>query len=649
MKKETRAFPARFEVRKTAGGPVRISGYAAVFNRLSEDLGGFREKIAPGAFSDALRRSDVRCLINHDPSQIVGRTGVNLTLREDATGLHMTLTAPEKASARFDQLVADVENGLITQQSFGFIMPEGRTGERWETVGGEQVRILTRVAELIDCSPCVFPAYTDTSVAKRHLQNLNTTKNNGAGMAPRKRVTMNYKQQLRDGLQALENLSEADGGRYWRQVGLVDEALGAIEAGVSIADDGLMAVRAWAGQTEGPRYSQGLDYSDGGQRFEIPDQPVYRARSQAAALGQQLLDIRVHSRPDAFSQSVVSESRQRLEQAEKRYLTQIDRTADRQNRAAGSPTLQQGIGSEGGFFIEGESAVELMTAGFNNGVILRLCSERTLNPGSQYIKVVGIDESSRANGYRGGSVQIYTEAELAELELTRPKFTMLQIEPKKLMGGYPVSNELLNNRTALGQEMRQVFGEEFAFKAQDLIIRGTGAGEALGVLNAPCLIAQTAETGQAADTIVTENILKMESRLCSEGRNCAWAINRETKPQLSTLTVDVGTAGEMARLYKTEFYQGTRLATLNGLPCHTIEQCSGLGDQGDILVGDWSHYLTANKGDINEAMSIHVYFLYDQSVFRFVYFFDGQPRFVSAVTPYMGTQTVSPFITLAAR
>ena len=88
---------------------------------------------------------------------------------------------------------------------------------------------------------------------------------------------MNYKQQLRDGLQALENLSEADGGRYWRQVGLVDEALGAIEAGVSIADDGLMAVRAWAGQTEGPRYSQGLDYSDGGQRFEIPDQPVYRA------------------------------------------------------------------------------------------------------------------------------------------------------------------------------------------------------------------------------------------------------------------------------------------------------------------------------------------------------------------------------------
>ena len=148
-----------------AGGPVRISGYAAVFNRLSEDLGGFREKIAPGAFSDALRRSDVRCLINHDPSQIVGRTGVNLVLREDRNGLFMELTAPEKPSQRFDQLVSDVENGLITQQSFGFIMPEGRSGERWETVDGEQIRTLVRVEELSDCSPCTFPAYQDTSIA----------------------------------------------------------------------------------------------------------------------------------------------------------------------------------------------------------------------------------------------------------------------------------------------------------------------------------------------------------------------------------------------------------------------------------------------------------------------------------------------------
>jgi len=70
---------------------------------------------------------------------------------------------------------------------------------------------------------------------------------------------------------------------------------------------------------------------------------------------------------------------------------------------------------------------------------------------------------------------------------------------------------------------------------------------------------------------------------------------------------------------------------------------------GDVILADMSQYITANKGDINEAMSIHVNFLYDQETFRFLYYFDGQPRWSSAITPYKGSATTGPFITTAAR
>jgi HK97 family phage major capsid protein len=199
--------------------------------------------------------------------------------------------------------------------------------------------------------------------------------------------------------------------------------------------------------------------------------------------------------------------------------------------------------------------------------------------------------------------------------------------------------------------MRKLFGEEFAFKCQDLVIRGSGAGEPLGILNADCLISQAKETAQLADTIVTNNILKMEVNLWNEGPKVVYLVNRETKPQLSTLSMPIGTGGVPVALYQTQFYQGNRIATLNGLPCITIEQCSALGDKGDIILADLSQYITANKGDINEAMSIHVNFIYDQQTFRFIYYFDGRPRWSSSVTPYKGASgaKVGPFVTLNAR
>jgi HK97 family phage major capsid protein len=393
--------------------------------------------------------------------------------------------------------------------------------------------------------------------------------------------------------------------------------------------------------------------------IEVPDAPIYRG-SPASTLGMQLTDIAIISNPESHSRSNVSNARSRLEQTQKRYYAQLEKRAKEDGRqddmhamqrAAATGGFTLGVPSDSGFFLQGETSVELMTHGFNNSEVLQRCQQRTLGPGTQFVEIIGIDETSRENGSRGGGITVYTTEELAEYQASKTKFNKVRLEPTKLTGLYYASDEVMANVTFLGQEMRQLFGEEFAFKCQNLVVRGSGAGQALGILNSKAKIAQAAESGQAADTIVTDNILNMEAKLWREGPSVVYLVNRETKPQLSKLCIEVGVGGSLVPLYKTEYYQGVRQSTLNGIPCITIEQASALGDEGDIILTDLSQYLTVNRGDINEAMSIHVGFIYGQSTFRFTYFFEGQPRWRTSITPYKGASgaKVGPIITLAAR
>jgi HK97 family phage prohead protease len=174
MKKETtmglelerRAFPT-LELRTAtpeAEGESRphIVGHAAVFNSLSEMLWGFRETIAPGAFRDAIAKSDVRALVNHEPSFVLGRKkNGTLTLWEDERGLAIDIDPPETQWA--DDLLVSIGRGDIDQMSFGFTVAE----DSWDTVDGETRRTIIRVDELFDVSPVTFPAYPETDTALR--------------------------------------------------------------------------------------------------------------------------------------------------------------------------------------------------------------------------------------------------------------------------------------------------------------------------------------------------------------------------------------------------------------------------------------------------------------------------------------------------
>jgi len=311
--------------------------------------------------------------------------------------------------------------------------------------------------------------------------------------------------------------------------------------------------------------------------------------------------------------------------------------------------LSESVPSDGGFLVQQDFVSELLKRAYNTGVIASKCRKIPLSTNSNGLKINAINESSRANGSRWGGIQTYWENEADQLIGSRPKFRVMDLSLKKLTGLCYVTDELLTDAAALESVLMQGFAEEFGFKIDDAIISGNGAGQPLGILNSGALVKVAKETGQAAKTITVENIVKMWSRMWARSRqNAVWLINQDVEPMLYTMSLAIGDSGVPVYM-PANGLAGKPYSTLFGRPVIPIEQCSSLGTLGDIILADFSQYLLIDKGGINAASSIHVRFLYDESVFRFIYRVDGQPIWDKALTPYKGSSSLSPFVALADR
>jgi HK97 family phage prohead protease len=156
------------EVRADAGKRT-IKGYASVFSTLSGNLGGFVEQIAPGAFKRCLSmNADVRCLVDHEPSKILGRsTAGTLRLNEDSTGLAIECDMPDTTLG--NDTLESIRRGDLNQMSFGFTCVD----EDWSVMAdGRKLRTVSD-ADLFDVSVVTFPAYESSSVGvARSLRSL---------------------------------------------------------------------------------------------------------------------------------------------------------------------------------------------------------------------------------------------------------------------------------------------------------------------------------------------------------------------------------------------------------------------------------------------------------------------------------------------
>ena len=162
-KLERRAWPVeRLEVRAEGAAQPVIEGYAAVFDQLSVDLGGWRERIAPGAFERSVTDADVRALWEHDRQYVLGRNRAKtLTLEEDARGLRIVAIPPRTTWAA--DLLESMKRGDVNQMSFGFYV---RQDEWKEEPDFGLVRTL-RDVDLFDVSVVTYPAYPQTSAEAR--------------------------------------------------------------------------------------------------------------------------------------------------------------------------------------------------------------------------------------------------------------------------------------------------------------------------------------------------------------------------------------------------------------------------------------------------------------------------------------------------
>ncbi|MFI3162899.1 MAG: phage major capsid protein [Bacillota bacterium] len=300
--------------------------------------------------------------------------------------------------------------------------------------------------------------------------------------------------------------------------------------------------------------------------------------------------------------------------------------------------------SDGGFLVQTDFVSTLLKKTYETGILASKVKKIPISTNANGLKINSVDDSSRANGSRWGGVQTYWQSEADEMAASKPKFRQMDLSLKKLTGLCYVTDELLQDTSALENVVKEAFAEEFAFKIDDAILTGTGAGQPLGILKSPALVTVAKESNQA-DKITVENLVKMWNRLWSRSRaNAVWYINQELEPYLYTLTV-----GDKPVYIPAGGLSEKPFGTLFGRPVVPIEQCEAAGELGDIILADVGQYLLIDKGGISQSSSIHVRFLYDENVFRFIYRVDGQPIWNKPLTPYKGSATVSPFVTLAKR
>lgn len=310
----------------------------------------------------------------------------------------------------------------------------------------------------------------------------------------------------------------------------------------------------------------------------------------------------------------------------------------------------EGVPSDGGFVVQTDFATNLLQRIYQDGEIAKRVTKYPISNNANRLKINAIDEDSRADGSRWGGVQAFWANEADAFTASKPKFRQIELALEKLTGLCYATDELLQDSTALEAVIMDAFPKEFTFKVEDAIINGTGSGQPLGVLNSGAVIQVAKDAADSGATISTNDVLAMWSRLFATSRPSAvWLINQDVEQKLYPLTLGSGTAVQL--LYTPP---GTRdnqnnYGLLLGRPVIPTEHSATLGTPGDIVLADLSQYVLIDKGAPSMASSIHVRFLNDETTFRFVYRVDGQPVWKKPLTPKNGTNTLSPFISLATR
>lgn len=313
---------------------------------------------------------------------------------------------------------------------------------------------------------------------------------------------------------------------------------------------------------------------------------------------------------------------------------------------AAAPTTygSEGVGADGGFLVAPEFGSTIFQLSLEEDAILPLTDNQEIGGN----RITYPKDETTPWGTDG--IRARWEAEAAAATETKPVLGFTEHKLHKLIALVPVTDELLEDATAMGSFVETGMGRSIRWKTNDAFVNGTGVGQPLGILNAPALVSVAKDTAispdQAADTLLTSNVAAMFARMLPGSlARARWMHNMDVIPQMITLTL----ANQPIYTAPGGLPQAPA-GMLLGRPLMPSQHCQTLGDLGDIYFVDWSQYRSVTKsGGIRTATSMHLFFDADAMAFRATFRVDGQPKLAAAVTPANGSNTLSPFVTLAER
>ena len=325
---------------------------------------------------------------------------------------------------------------------------------------------------------------------------------------------------------------------------------------------------------------------------------------------------------------------------------------DTRLRILGATGMSEGIGADGGWLAPPTYETEIWDSVMAEDALnlVSRCDQRMISGRSLTLNADA--ETSKADGSRHGGVRGYWIPEGGTLTASRPKYRQLTLKPKKLTVLAYLTGELEDDAPAAAAHLQKVVPSEMAYMINRAIVRGTGTGEPLGILNSGGLTTVAVETGQtSADPLLAENIDKMYSRMIGSSLpGAVWLINQGLTPYLQAMGRTVGAAGWPAYMPPGGLSQSP-YGSLKGLPVLPCPWCSAYNTTGDIILANLKGYLVGTKGGVRADTSIHVQWLTDEKSYRFIFRIDGQPWRASPLTPenVSGTETLSDFVALATR
>lgn len=306
--------------------------------------------------------------------------------------------------------------------------------------------------------------------------------------------------------------------------------------------------------------------------------------------------------------------------------------------------LSENVGADGGFLVPEQWSNEIQKISLEMN-IFRSNGAKVINLPSPTFKLPSLKYSSNADGSQYGGVTAYWASEGEDLSArnTKPGFEYIEFNANKLIAYTESTEELMEDSIiSIAPFIQQCFGEVLNFKEDDSFLNGDGVGKPLGVLTADCRVTVSRATASQIHPI---DLVGMIARFKGDLNRAIWLINQTTLPQLYTLKDNAGHF-IFINNYNSNIQSNRTVGSLFGIPVKISEKPPVLGSEGDIGLYDLGQYIIGDKSGLRVEESRDYQFHKDLRCWKLIKRIDGKPWMKTAITPFKGSTTLSPFVAL---